>query len=377
MYFSNYLSKLDVIKLNALRRIKYKKGRNVNSSLFEYTGIHVDIPVSMQLFVYNDSSYEEINDLSIDQVKKELKQLENTSDVKWLNIHGLHDVSLIQNLGEILDLPSYIIGDILNVTRRPKMEEMDHVLFFSIKSVLQDEQDGSGRIEQLSFILKDNLLVSFQEKKSDFFGHIRERIKQYSGPVRKKGSDYLLYLLLDSVMENFYISIENNEMVIEKLLIESKTSYQSNMLQNIERERDNINVIKRAIVPLREALFNIKSIKNDQDFSGIKNSNYTFFARLHQKSIELLEQIDYDIATLESASNIFFSSQNQRMNQIMKTLTIASVIFMPLTFIVGVYGMNFDNMPELHYQNGYFIVLGVMFLIAVTMAIYFKLKKWF
>lgn len=360
-----------------MRKIKYNKGRKVNSTLFEYSGVHVDVPVSMQLFVYNDHNFVEFNDISVNQIEDELKNIHQKKDIKWLNIHGLHDVNLIQSLGDILNLPTYVIGDILNVTRRPKMEEMEDVLFFSIKSVLQEENVGLARIEQISFILKDNLLVSFQEKKSDFFGHIRERIKQYSGPVRKKGSDYLLYLLLDAVMENFYISIENNELVIEKLLIQSKTSYQSNMLQSIERERDNISVIKRAIVPLREALYNLKSIKNDQDFSGISNSNYTFFARLHQKSIELLEQIDYDIATLESASNIFFSSQNQRMNQIMKTLTIASVIFMPLTFIVGVYGMNFDHMPELRFKNGYYIVLITMFLIALIMVIYFKVKKWF
>ncbi len=360
-----------------MRRIKYKKGRKVNFNQFEYTGVYTDVPISMQLFVYDENGFEEYKEIDLLQIEKELKDPEQNNDVKWLNIHGLHDVNLIEKLGSILGLETFIIGDILNVSRRPKMEEMDDVLFFSIKSILQEENASTTKIEQLSFILKENILVSFQEKKSDFFGHIRERIKQYSGPVRKKKSDYLLYLLLDAVMENFYISIENNEIIIEKLLIEAKTSYKVDLHESIERERENINLIKRAIVPLREALFNLKSIKNDQDFSGINESNYTFFARLHQKCLELLEQIDYDIATLESASNIFFSSQNQRMNQIMKTLTIVSVIFMPLTFIVGVYGMNFDNMPELSYPNGYYIVLIAMLIIALVMAIYFKLKKWF
>ncbi|HEX8576237.1 MAG TPA: CorA family divalent cation transporter, partial [Flavobacterium sp.] len=134
--------------------------------------------------------------------------------------------------------------------------------------------------------------------------------------------------------------------------------------------------LKRAIIPLRDALFNLKSIE-DEDYDHIEKNNYTFFSRLHQKALELLEQIEYDINTLSSASNFYFSSQSFRMNEIMKVLTIVSVIFMPLTFIVGVYGMNFDNMPELRYRYGYHIVIGAMFFIALGMIYYFKNKKWF
>ncbi|MCY1378920.1 Cobalt/magnesium transport protein CorA [compost metagenome] len=124
-------------------------------------------------------------------------------------------------------------------------------------------------------------------------------------------------------------------------------------------------------------MFNLKTHQKDEDFAGIEKSNYAFFERLHQKSLEILDQIDYDLKSLDSASNVFFSSQSQRMNQIMKTLTIFSVIFMPLTFIVGVYGMNFENMPELKTENGYFIILGVMFLTVLGMVYYFKRKHWF
>ena len=223
----------------------------------------------------------------------------------------------------------------------------------------------------------DNLLVSFQEKKSDFFAHLRERIRTGGGIVRKRGSDYLLYLLLDAVMENFFITLERFEEEIEKLLTDAKNADSSVVLERIEKSRDVLNFLKRAVVPLRDALYNLKSIKEDEDFDGIERSNFTFFARLHQKCLEILDQIEYDTNTLESASNIFFSSQNQRMNQIMKTLTVFSVIFMPLTFIVGVYGMNFDNMPELRTQNGYYIIWGVMIIVALGMAIYFKRKKWF
>ena len=298
-------------------------------------------------------------------------------DVKWLNVHGLHDADLIRQIGELVGIEPHLVGDILNVQRRARMEELDGVLFFSIKSILEKEGDDKVEVEQLSFLLKDNLLVSFQEKKSDFFTHIRQRIRTGSGIVRKKKNDYLLYLLLDAVMENFFITIESYESKIEALLVSAKSDRFKDTQEKIERNRETLNFLKRSILPLRDALYTLKSIENDGESSGISKDNYTFFARLHQKSLELLEQIDSDNNTLESASNIFFSTQNQRMNQIMKTLTIFSGIFMPLTFIVGVYGMNFDNMPELRDPDGYYFTLAGMAIVGLGLAVYFKAKRWF
>jgi magnesium transporter len=357
-----------------VKRIKYKQVRNIQPNYYEYTGIHKTDPVEMQLFVYDDAGYEEYKKVSLQRVKKEIGDELQKEDVKWFNIHGLHDVALIKEIGEMLDIEPFIVSDILNVSRRSKMEELDQVLFFSIKSVLPGSDYDSVSTEQISFLLKDNLLVSFQEKKSDFFAHIRERIKTHSGIVRKKKNDYLLYLLLEAVMENFYITIEFYEDQIELLMIEAKTSDKPDLLVRIEKNRENINFLKRSILPLRDALFNLKT---DREFTGIEKVNYSFFGRLHQKSLEILEQIEYDMNTLDSASSFYFSSQSHRMNEIMKILTAVSVIFMPLTFIVGVYGMNFDVMPELRYKHGYFLVLGVMFLIVLAMVVYFKKKKWF
>ncbi|MDP2162372.1 MAG: magnesium/cobalt transporter CorA, partial [Flavobacterium sp.] len=232
-------------------------------------------------------------------------------------------------------------------------------------------------VEQISFLLKGNLLVSFQEKRGDFFSHIRERIKTNSGIVCKKNNDFLLYLMLDAVMENFYITIEKFEDSIELLQTEAKTIENQDVLVRIEKSREELNYLKRSLIPLRDSLYNLKSIQDDDDYSGIEKSNFTFFARLHQKSLELLDQIDYDMNSLESASSFYFSAQSHRMNEIMKTLTIVSVVFIPLTFIVGVYGMNFENMPELAYKNGYFVTLGVMFVLVLGMIYYFKRKKWF
>ncbi len=360
-----------------MRKVKYKKVRKIQPDFFEYTGIHCTDPVEMQLFVYNDSGYEEYKKVSLDRVKKEIDDPLQENDVKWLNIHGLHDVELIKNIGELLSVDHFIVSDILNTTRRSKMEELDNILFFSIKSVLLGDNSETVKVEQISFLLKDNLLVSFQEKKSDFFTHIRERIKTHSGIVRKKKNDYLLSLLLETIMENFYITIENYEDKIENLIIDAKTSDKPTILIEIEKNREDLNFLKRAILPLRDALFNLKSVHLENDQSEISHNNAAFFTRLHQKSLELLDQIDYDTNSLDSASSFYFSSQSHRMNEIMKILTAVSVIFMPLTFIVGVYGMNFDIMPELRWKYGYFLILGLMFALVLGMVYYFKSKKWF
>ena len=358
-----------------MKRLKYKKGRKVQPNYYEYTGQHSEFPVEMQLFVYNSESYTETTNLNLSEV--ELDELLKSDDVKWLNIHGLHDVDLIKAVVDKLGIESYIAGDILNVAKRTRMEEMGDVLFFSIKSILPEKEEANVHVEQISFLLKQNILVSFQEKRGDFFSHIRERIKTNAGIICKKKNDFLLYLMLDAVMENFYITIEKYEDVIEKLLLESKSNQDPNVLVRIEKCREDLNFLKRSIVPLKDSLYNLKSIKDDDDFNGIEKSNFTFFARLHQKSMELLDQIDYDMASLESASSFYFSAQSHRMNEIMKTLTIVSVIFIPLTFIVGVYGMNFEHMPELAHPNGYFIVLGVMFVLVLGMIFYFRRKNWF
>ena len=360
-----------------MRKVRYKQVRSVHPNLYEYTGIFKTDPVEMQLFVYDDAHFVEYPKTTLQHVISEIGKSKQPDAVKWLNVHGVHDVALIGKIGEMLGLEPYITSDILNVTRRSKMEELDGILLFSIKSILAEKDYDNVRVEQISFLLKGDLLVSFQEKRSDFFTHIRERIRTHSGIVRKRKNDYLLYLLLDAVMENFYITIEYYENCIEDLMIEAKTVYKPDVLVRIEKTSENINFLKRSLLPLRDALFALKSISDDNEFKGIEKKTFSFFSRLHQKSLELLEQIEYDMNALNSASNFYFASQSHRMNEIMKILTAVSVIFMPLTFIVGVYGMNFDVMPELRSQYGYFWVLFIMLLLVLVMVYYFKRKKWF
>ncbi len=356
-----------------MRKIKYKKGKKVIPSFFDYTGVHKQIKTELQLFVYDTNDITEFEELNVHEIGANV----DLNKVNWLNVHGLNNIEVIKSVGDYLKVDNFMLGDILNTTKRTKLDEYHDVLFFNIKSLLPVENSDNINVEQISFLLKNGILVSFQEKRSDFFTHIRERIRTHSGIVREKKADYLLYLLLDAVMENFYITIENEEDRVEELINISKTSTSPEILIQIEKHRDNFNFLKRSIIPLRDSLYSIKSMKDDNVFNSIELENYSFFDRLHQKCLELLEQIEYDSASLDSASNFYFSTQNHKLNEVMKTLTVVSVFFMPLTFIVGIYGMNFDNMPELHWEYGYFIVLGFMLLLLLGMIYYFKKKKWY
>ena len=356
-----------------MRKIKYKKGRKLQPYNLEYTGIHKRTDSEIQLFVYDDANLSEYVDFNVADLKRSI----DVKKTNWLNIHGLNDLDLLKSIGDYFEIDNFMLADILNTTRRTKIEEQQDILFFNIKSLLPAENSDNISVEQISFLIKDGVLISFQEKRSDFFTHIRERIRTHSGIVRTKKSDYLLYILLDSVMENFYITIENEEDKIEELINLTKKSADPIILERIEKHRDNFNFLKRSIIPLRDSLYDIKSIKDDNVFNEIEAENFTFFSRLHQKSLELLEQIESDMGSLESASNFFFSAQTHKMNEIMKTLTIISAIFIPLTFIVGVYGVNFKYMPELEYKHGYYTVVGVMVFIGLLMMYYFKRRRWF
>lgn len=356
-----------------MRKIKYKKGRKLQPYNLEYTGIHKKTDSEMQLFVYDDASLSECEDFNVSDLKKNI----DPQKINWLNIHGLNDLDFLKSISKHFKIDNFMLADILNTTRRTKIEEQQDILFFNIKSLLPIENSDSIRVEQISFLIKDGILISFQEKRSDFFTHIRERIRTHSGIVRTKKADYLLYILLDSVMENFYVTLQTEEDKIEELINLTKESIDPLILEKIELHRDNFNFLKRSIIPLRDSLYDIKSIKDDNVFNVIEPESFTFFSRLHQKSLELLEQIESDMGSLESASNFFFSAQTHKMNEIMKTLTVVSTIFIPLTFIVGVYGMNFDYMPELRYENGYHTVVGIMIFIVFGMIYYFKRRRWF
>jgi Mg2+ and Co2+ transporter CorA len=213
--------------LFVLRKIKYKKGRKVQPSTLEYTGIHKDVATEMQLFVYDLNDVTEYQQLEPQDIDSSIE----ATKVNWINIHGLNNHAFIEKVGAKFEADHFIIGDILNTTKRTRIEEYHNILFFNVKSLLPLKKSDNISVEQISFLLKDNVLLSFQEKRSDFFTHIRERIRTNSGVVRTKKADYLLYLLLDAIIENFYITIESEENKVDDLIDLSKKNTNPEVLE--------------------------------------------------------------------------------------------------------------------------------------------------
>ena len=245
-----------------MRRVKHKKVNLNRKNKGVYTGNHQSEPVKMQLFVYDENSFLEFEDITFFRAKEEIEKALKKDVVVWLNIHGLTDGELIKQVANIVEVDDYVVQDILNISSRPRIEYLDNNLFFNIKSILEQTSDGI-RVEQISFLLKGKILISFQEKKSDFFTEIRERIRNKTGIVRRKKDDYLLYLLLDAVMENFFITLENYENTLDEILTIAKDSSNVDVLKDIEKSRDDLYFLKRSIVPLRDALYNLKNFAQE------------------------------------------------------------------------------------------------------------------
>lgn len=333
-----------------------------------FTGEKKEDKIEIQLFSYNDNDYEEDNRFNIDTLKKFPE--DNTQ--YWLNLHGIHHAEVINNLCEKQNIHPLVIQDILDTNQRPKFQDFDDYWFFTIKSVLPEHQ-FEVESEQLSFILGKNYLISFQERKADYFDHIRHRLRNHVGKIRERSVDYLLYLLLEAILDNYFKTINEIALNIDKMGVfdfDRNSSPQS--LKSIEEFKRSIHHIKKTIVPIKEFILRLEH----EEFGMIKREYIKYFYELKDLCLSLIDECDSINIKLESQINLFFSIQGHQMNQIMKTLTVVATIFIPLTFLAGIYGMNFENMPELKWEYGYVGIWMIMVLLALVMIVFIKKKKW-
>lgn len=359
-----------------MKRVKFNKVKKLQPYIWEYNGNYKEEITDIELFIYDEVSYFEHNSKDLNHFEQIITKVK-PFEMVWFNLHGFNDVEIFSEISRYFSIPLSTLNQVLSFSRRTLWEEHEGVMFFSLKATFPKLIEDKIQIIPISFVIKENQLFSFQEKKNNLFEHIRERIRTKTGNVRKKKEDYLLYLMLDAIMENYFLILDNIEDEVEKVIVEAKTVRNPKVLEKLQLNADNLNDLKRALIPIRDVLFGLKNSSLGEEFSFLEESNQIYFSRLHHKSLEIIDQIDYDLNQLNNASSFFFSMQSHRMNEIMKVLTVVSVIFMPLTFIVGIYGMNFKNMPELNYENGYYSVLFVMLILAILMILYFKYKKWF
>ncbi|HMI65668.1 MAG TPA: magnesium/cobalt transporter CorA [Cyclobacteriaceae bacterium] len=328
----------------------------------------VQSKIILELIQYNDKAYQKYDDQPI----TELLALLKSGQVNWINLDGLHDKDIIQKIGEHFQLHSLLIEDI-NSDNQPKVEEYKEYLFFTLKMLYRIEAPNIIDYEQISFVLGKDYLLSFQEKDGDLFGPFRERIRLNQGRVRKKKADYLLYRLIDIIVDSYYTVLDNIGQQIEDIEEAVYNNPSPKGFQHIQQLKKELIYLRKALYPLRDALN--KLIKDESGF--IETSNSRYFSDIYDHVVHLIDSLDTYKDLTSGLMDIHINTLNTRMNEIIKVLTIASTIFMPLTFIVGVYGMNFEFMPELHSPWGYPGVWAVMILMTVGMVMYFKHKKWF
>lgn len=315
---------------------------------------------------------------SKDLVEEELKTLDDakkffdSDTVSWINIDGLHHVEVIQDAGKIFDLHPLLLEDILNTGQRPKLEEFDSCLFFVFRMLRHNKEENRIISEQLSMVLADRFLLTFQELPGDVFDPVRVRIRKQKGRVRSSGADYLAYSLMDTLVDNYISIIEQLGEEIEDLEEDVLSDPTASVMEKIHTYKREMNFLRKAIRPAREMVLKL----THGDSPMFRDSTLPFLKDLLDLFTEATEAIDSYRDILSDMMNLYNSMISNKMNDIMKVLTIFAALFIPLTFIAGIYGTNFEYMPELHYKYGYFIFLGVLVVVGVALLLFFKRRKW-
>lgn len=324
--------------------------------------------LSIQLFNYDDARYEEIDIKDITTCLP----FKDKPSVTWINIDGIHHVDVIDKIGKQFNLHPLLLEDILNTEHRPKIEDYEDYLFFTLKMLNFDKNIHEINYEQVSFVLGKNYLLSFQETTGDVFDPIRKRIREGKGKVRRKKADYLLYLLIDAVVDNYFIVLEELEErseILEDSILNNPTE---ESIEIIQQQKKNILFLRKFIMPLREAV----SILIKEESKLIERKTFKYLSDVYDNVLSIIETLETHREIASGLMDIYISALSNKMNLIMKVLTIITTIFIPLTFIAGIYGMNFRFMPELELQWGYPAILLIMALITVVMLVFFKGKKW-
>lgn len=295
-----------------------------------------------------------------------------TSSVTWINIDGLHDTNLIERIGEYLEIHPLTREDIVDTGQRPKYEDFETYIFVVLKMLRFDSMKNEIVAEQISLVLGSNFVVSFQEQEGDVFDSIRKRIRSAKGRIRKMGADYLAYSLLDAIIDNYFVILEKLGDKIESLEEGLVLNLTPKTLQIIYNLKQDMVFLRKSIWPLRE----VTSGFERGESKLIKKITKVFLRDIYDHTIQVIDTVETFRDMVSGMLDIYLSSVSNRMNEVMKVLTIFAAIFIPLTFIVGVYGMNFEFMPELKWKWGYFCLLGFMAVISIGMLVYFKRKKW-
>jgi magnesium transporter len=340
-----------------------------------YVGKERTKKINISVLDYNDKEY---NEIKVKKVEDCLSYADK-STVTWINVDGIYNTSIIEKIGEYFKLHPLLQEDIVNTNQRPKMDDYDDYIFIVLKMLDFDDKTKQITSEQVSLILGPDYVISFQEEPEDVFDIVRDRIRHAKGRIRKMGADYLAYALIDAVVDNYFSILEKyGERIhnLEETLIDNP---EPEALLKIKLMKREMITLRKSVWPLRELVNNIEKTESKL----IDKSTDLFFRDVYDHTIQVIDSVETYRDSLSGMVDLYMSSISNKMNQVMQVLTIIATIFIPLTFIAGIYGMNFDpnaspfSMPELGWYWGYVSVWILMFIITIVMLIYFKKKKWF
>ena len=324
--------------------------------------------VSINVLDYDENQFEEKEARTIE----ECFPFKDMPTITWINIDGLHQVDIIEKIGKNFDFHPLLLEDILNTEQRPKIEDFDTHIYLVLKMLYYDDKTNEINSEQVSIIFGQNYVISFQEKEVDVFNPIRERIRTGKGRIRKMGADHLAYSLIDAIVDGYFIILEK--------LGENIEDVEEKMMANPTPETLHaIHRLKRKMISLRKSVWPLREVVNAferSDSSLIQDNTRIYLKDVYDHTIQVIDTVETFRDMLSGMLDVYLSSISNKMNEIMKVLTIIATIFIPLTFIAGVYGMNFENMPELRWQWGYPAIWSVMLFIGILMMVYFRKKKW-
>ena len=290
----------------------------------------------------------------------------------WISICGLHRPEVFSELGERLGIHPLVLEDVMNTGHRPKVEVFEDHIFIISKSVTFDPAARELRTEQVSMILGPHYLITFSESDSGLFAPVHERLRAGRGKIRKYGVDYLAYALLDTLVDGFFVALELIGERLEELEASLLEQPEESILQELHRLRRGMILFRRSVWPLRDAVNTLRKDSGDL----VRDGTDIFLGDLYEHVIQVWEAVETYREVISGMVDLYLSSVSNQMNKVMKVLTIIATIFIPLTFIAGLYGMNFKVMPELEWPYGYPVVMGIMALIAIGMLWFFKRKKW-
>lgn len=334
-----------------------------------YSGDSNAAETKVCVFSYSPAFFKEKEKITAEEL---IGYKKDTTTVEWINVNSVHDISLIEKIGRIYHLHPLLLEDIVSLHQRPKIDEYQNCLFVVVKMLLFNQQTNEINTEQVSFVLLDNTVITFQEKEGDIFNFIRDRLRLGKGRIRTLKADYLLYSLLDTIVDNYFNileKIDDNISAIESDLIDNHTN---RILTDIHKLKNEMILVKKEVWPLREVVSNF--IRND--YAPVTKETRVYLRDLYDHVVQAIDLIETNRDILGNLVDMYHSNLSNKMNQVMKMLTMIATVFIPLTFIAGVYGMNFKYMPELEWKYGYPLIWVIMLSVAAIMIYYFRKKRW-